>query len=128
MRAQWLAAIVAAVSIVGTGAGRAQDRTIDEDQRLLRLSAQAESATQHARVAEQLTGRAETLDEQAVRLLRTSHQLESTRFPNQHKLIASQQPGYTERVQAKKAEKTAKSHRRLAWHHWQKAVTLNVEP
>lgn len=126
MRAQWLAAIVAVVGIVGTGAGRAQD--VDEDQRLLRLSAQAESATQHAQVAEQLTDRAETLDEQAVRLLRTSHRLESARFPNQHKLIASQQPGYTERVQAKKAEKTAKSHRRLAWQHWQKAVTLNAAP
>jgi hypothetical protein len=126
MRAHWMAAIVAVVSVVGAGAARAQD--VDEDQRLLRLSAQAESATQHAQVAEQLIDRAETLDGQAVRLLRTSHRLEKTRFPNEHKLMASQQPGYKERAQAKKAEKTAKSHRRLAWHHQQKAVTLSVEP
>ena len=62
MRAPWMAAIVAVVGIVGAGAGRAQDRDRDEDQRLLRLSAQAESASQHARVADELIDRATALD------------------------------------------------------------------
>ena len=128
MRAPWMAAIVAVVGIVGAGAGRAQDRDRDEDQRLLRLSAQAESASQHARVADELIDRATALDAQAARLLRTSHRLERSRFPNEHKLMASQQPGYAERAQARKAEKTARLHRRLAWHHRQKADTLSVEP
>ena len=126
MRALRMAAIVAVVGIVGVGAGRAQ--VVDADQRLLRLSGQAESASQHARVADELIDRATALDGQAARLLRTSHRLERSRFPNEHKLMASQQPGYAERAQARKAEKTARLHRRLAWHHRQKADTLSVEP
>lgn len=127
MRARWMVAIVAAVGMISGSAVRAQD--VDEDQRLLTLSARAESAAQHAQVAGLLTDRAETLDGQAIRLLRTSQRLEKSRFPNEHKLMSSLQPGYQERAQAKKAQKTAKSHRRLAWHHQQKAATLSsVEP
>ena len=126
MRARWMAAVVAAVTMMGAGAGRAQD--IDEDQQLLRMSARAESAAQHSQVAVLLTDRAETLDGQAARLLQTSQRLEKSRFPNEHKLLSTQQPGYKERASAKKAQKTAKSHRRLAWHHQQKAATLSVEP
>ena len=126
MRARWMAAVVAVVGLMGAGAVRAQD--VDEDQRLLRLSAQAESAAQHSQVAILLTDRADDLDVQAARLLRTSQRLEMSRFPNEHMMMSSLQPGYQERAGAKKAQKTAKSHRRLAWHHQQKATTLSVEP
>ncbi len=126
MRVRWMAAVLAVAGMMGAGAVRAQD--VDEDQRLLRLSAQAESVAQHSQVAILLTDRAEDLDVQAARLLRTSQRLQKSRFPNEHKMMASLQPGYQERASARKAQKTAKSHRRLARHHQQKATTLSVEP
>ncbi|HTV00323.1 MAG TPA: hypothetical protein VMF13_07305, partial [Luteitalea sp.] len=76
MRARWMAAVVAAVTMMGAGAGRAQG--VDEDQELLRMSARAESAVQHSQVAVLLTDRADVLDGQAARLLKTSQRLEKS--------------------------------------------------
>lgn len=120
------AAVVLTLAVLGvSGAARAQ--VVDEDRDLARLSAQAESAAQHARVASLLRDRAATLENEARRLQRTARRLEQGRFPHEYKLPAIQQPGYRERQRAREARTQAREQRLRAARHEQSAVALNAD-
>ena len=127
MRGQWMAAAIVAASVVAAPAG-AGAQVVDEDQRLARLSEEAESATQHARVADEYRDRAKRLDTEATRLDRTARRLEKNWFPHEYKMPAPQRPGYRERQRAAEARHTARESRILAQRHEQLAVELNAEP
>jgi hypothetical protein len=103
-------------------------QTIDEDQRLATLSREAESSTQHKRVAGEFRDRAKRLDTEASRLDRTARRLESKWFPNEYKLPPPQRPGYRERQRAAEARRTARESRALAQRHEQMAIELHAEP
>ncbi len=84
MRAQWVAATIVVAVLAGTAqVGSAQ--VVDEDRRLAKMAADAESVEQHARVAEQYRDRAEALDTQAARYERTARRLEKGWFPHEYK-------------------------------------------
>ena len=100
----------------------------DDDRQLARLSAQAESPTQHARAATLFRERAHQLDREATRLERQARRLEAQRFPHEHKLPAIQQPGYRERQRASEARSRAREHRVLAQRHDRTARELHAEP
>ena len=93
MRGQLVAAVVAVAAFVGLP-GVAGAQIIDEHQRLARLSARAESAEQHAHVADQYLQHARRLDAAATRHTRNARRLEQRRFPNEQKGAAMLQPDY----------------------------------
>ena len=121
------AAVVLALGVIGVN-GVVSAQIVDEDRELAKLSAQAESASQHARVARLLRERATTLDSEARRLQRTAQRLEKGRFPHEYKLPGIQQPGHRERLRAREAKAQAREQRMLAARHEQTAGTLNAEP
>jgi hypothetical protein len=128
MRAQqWMAAMVV-VAGLGGAAQVAGAQVVDDDGRLARMAADAESVEQHARVAEQYRDRARVLDTQAARFERTARALEARWYPHEHKAAPVQRPGYAERQQAARARRAARDARQLAQRHGQIATDLRSAP
>lgn len=127
MRAQWVAATIVVAGLAGTAQmGSAQ--VVDEDRRLAKMAALAESPEQHTRVAEEYLGRAEALDTVAARYERTARRLEKSWFPNEYKAQSMLRPGYQERQKAADARSTARDTRLLAERHRKIAVDLRNAP
>jgi biopolymer transport protein ExbB/TolQ len=122
---------MAAMIVVAYLAGQAQvgvAQVVDEDRRIAKLAAEAESAEQHARVASEARDRADQLDAQAARYERTARRLEKNWFPNEYKTPSMLQPGYRERQHAANARLAAKETRALAKRHRQIAIDLRTAP
>ena len=126
MRGQCLAAIVVAC-VIGT-AQVAGSQVVDEDQRLARMAAEAESVEQHTRVAQQYRDRADELDSRAKRFERTARQLEKGWYPNEYKAAPMHRAGYTERQEAARAKRGARDARVIASHHSRIATDLRNAP
>jgi hypothetical protein len=126
MRGQCLAAIVAAC-LIGT-AQVAGSQVVDEDQRLARMAAEAESVEQHTRVAQQYRDRADELDSRAKRFERTARQLEKGWYPHEYKAAPMHRAGYTERQEAARAKRGARDARVIASHHSRIATDLRNAP
>ena len=126
MRVWWIVAGCLGVSLLAADPGGAQ--TADDDQRLAKLSAQAESPAQHARAAEEFRARAKALDREATRLERTARSLEKNWFPNEHKSPAPHRAGYTQRQRAAAARAAARDTRLAAARHEQLSAEVLAEP
>jgi len=127
MRGQWMAAMIVVAGLSGHARlGLAQ--TVDEDQRIAAMAAEAESAEQHARVATEARARAEQLDAEAARYEKTARRLEKNWFPNEYKTPSMLQPGYRERQCAANARHGARESRALAKRHRQIAIDIRNAP
>jgi hypothetical protein len=124
---QWVAAMIMVAGLGGT-AQVAAAQIVDEDRRLARMAAEAESVEQHARVADQYRDRAQVLDSQAARYERTARSLEAGWYPYEHKAAPMLRAGYSERQQAAKAKRAAREARQLAQRHDQIATDLRNAP
>lgn len=127
MRAQRVAAMLVAACLCGT-AVMAAAQVVDEDRRLARMAALAESPEQHSRVAEQYRDRAAVLDAEAGRYERIARRLEKRWFPNDYKAPSMLRPGYQERQKAANARSAAREVRVLAERHSKIAVDLRNAP
>ena len=127
MRAQWVAATIVVAGLAGTAhMGGAQ--VVDEDRRLAKMAALAESPEQHTRVAEEYLDRAAALDTAAARYERAARRLEKGWFPNEYKAQSMLRPGYQERQKAANARSTARETRVLAERHRKIALDLRNAP
>jgi hypothetical protein len=127
MRGQWMATLIVVAALAGT-AQVAGAQVVEEDQRLAKMAVEAESAEQHARVAQQYRDRAEELDTKAKRLERTARQLEKGWFPHEYKAAPAHRAGYAERQQAATAKSGAREARLVASRHSQIATDLRNAP
>ena len=127
MRGQRVAALLLVAGLVGAVPVTAA-QVVDEDRRLATLAAEAESAEQHLRVAQQYRDRADVLDSQAKRFDRTARQLERGWYPHEYKAAPMLRAGYTERQQAAKARRQSRDARVLAQRHGQIATDLRNAP
>lgn len=127
MRRQWMAAMIVVAGLAGHAqSGIAQ--TVDEDQRIAMMAAEAESAEQHAQVATEARSRAEQLDAEAARYEKIARRLEKNWFPNEYKTPSMLQPGYKERQRAANARHAARESRALAKRHRQIAIDIRNAP
>lgn len=126
MRGQRVAALLLVAGLVAAVPATAQ--VVDENRRLATLAAEAESAEQHHRVAQQYRERADLLDSQAKRFDRTARQLERGWYPHEYKAAPMQRAGYKERQQAAAARREAREARVLAHRHGQIATDLRNAP
>lgn len=124
---QWVAAMFM-VAVFGGTVQVTGAQIVDEDRRLAKLAAEAESVDQHARVAEEYRDRARVLDTQAARYERTARALEARWYPHEHKAAPMQRAGYSERQQAASARRAAREARQLAQRHGQIATDLRNAP
>ena len=127
MRGQWMAAMIVVAALAGQ-AGMGVAQTVDEDQRIATLAAEAESAEQHARVATEAGARAQELDAEAARYEKIARRLEKNWFPNEYKTPSMLQPGYKERQRAANARHAARETRALAKRHRQIAIDIRNAP
>lgn len=127
MRGQCTAALLVVASLLGM-ARVAGAQVVDEDQRLARMAAEAESAEQHTRVAQQYRDRADLLDTQAKRLERKARQLEKGWFPHEYKAAPATRSGYAERQRAATARAGAREARLAAHRHGRIATDLRNAP
>ncbi len=124
---QRVAALLMVVGLVCTvPTARAQGP--DEDRRLAKMAAEAESAEQHERVAQEFRARATRLDTQAARLERSARRLERAWYPHEYKAAPMHRAGYTERQQAARARREARESRLLAQRHVRSADDLRNAP
>ena len=124
MAGQWMAAALLAAGLMGT----AVEARTQDDRRIAKLAAEAESQEQHTRVADAYRDRAELLEAEAAREARKARRLEAAWFPHEHKLPPMQRPGYRERQRAASARTEAREARVLAQKHTQIATDLRNAP
>ena len=118
------AMVAGSLGVVGTS--RAQ--VVQENGRLARLAADADTAAQHASVARAFRDRADALDAEAADHEAEVRNLEARRFPYQYKLPSNLQPEYQKRQRAIDARRAARGARALAQRHSQLAVDLLAVP
>jgi hypothetical protein len=123
----FVAAMLVAASLLGSSVTSAA-QVVDEVQQLARMAAMAESAEQHATVADAYGDRAARLEREAKRLDKKARQLEQGWYPHEYKAAPMHRAGYTERQDAARARKDAEGMRQLAQKHARTAVDIRNAP
>ena len=118
------AMVAGSLAVVGTSPAQ----VVEENRRLARLAADADTAAQHASVARAFRDRADALDAEAADHEAEVRDLEARRFPYQYKLSSNLQPEHRPRQRAIEARRAARDSRALAERHSQAAVARLAAP